>query len=319
MPASQGQSPAAQGGCRLKAARDAPTKQMMASTRVRPVLAAVLCLVLTGCTGTALATGSEPRLAAADLPAPVSHPAVAIATRTSAPGGVPALVGQPAARAEDRLRAIGAQPQLVAIGEGSRVSAQFPDAGQPLPGDGVVILWVGEPPAPPPPPAPEPEPAVAVPAAPPVAAPVEEPPPAPAPAPAPTAVVPVPGAGATPGLVPPPGPHPPRTSPRVLPALAAGTVLEGPASWYGPGFAGRTTACGGVFDPAQLTLATRELRCGTRVLVTGPSGASVEAVATDWGPAEWTKRRFDLSQATFAAIHPPGAGVISVTVEILAR
>ena len=96
-----------------------------------------------------------------------------------------------------------------------------------------------------------------------------------------------------------------------------GTVLEGLASWYGPGFAGRQTACGGIFDPSQATLASRELRCGTRVLVTSPSGATVEATVTDWGPAEWTNRRFDLSAATFAAIHHPGAGVVAVRVEVI--
>jgi len=94
-------------------------------------------------------------------------------------------------------------------------------------------------------------------------------------------------------------------------------VLEGPASWYGPGFAGRGTACGQVFDPTQLTLASRELRCGTVVRITGPSGAEVEATVTDWGPAEWTNRRFDLSQATFTAIAHPGTGVVPVTVEVL--
>jgi rare lipoprotein A (peptidoglycan hydrolase) len=72
-----------------------------------------------------------------------------------------------------------------------------------------------------------------------------------------------------------------------------------------------------VFDPDRLTLASRELACGTRVRITGPSGASVEAIATDWGPAEWTNRRFDLSRATFAAIHPIGAGVTHVRVEVL--
>jgi rare lipoprotein A len=100
-------------------------------------------------------------------------------------------------------------------------------------------------------------------------------------------------------------------------AAAPGTVLEGPASWYGPGFAGNTTACGGVFDPEGLTLASRELRCGTRVLVSGPSGVAVEATVTDWGPAEWTNRRFDLSAATFRAVHHPGAGVVRVRVEVL--
>ncbi len=112
-------------------------------------------------------------------------------------------------------------------------------------------------------------------------------------------------------------PTPPRSNIRTMAPAAPGTLLEGRASWYGPGFAGRTTACGGVFDPIQLTLATRELRCGTRVLVTGPSGAAVEATVTDWGPAEWTNRRFDLSAATFAAVHHPGAGVIGVRIEVL--
>jgi rare lipoprotein A len=298
----------------------------MDTSRARVLLAALLCLALAGCTAVARAAGPEPQPSVAVAPV-VSHPAVGIASRMSTPaeGRVPALVGQPASRAELRLQAIGAGARVVAFGEGTRVTAQFPDAGQPLPDDGVVILWIGQPPAPPPPPpAPEPEaeqvvlpadapaPAAEIPVA---DAPAAPPVPAPAAAPAPPA--PVPGPGATPGLVAPAGPHPPRTSPRVLPASEAGTVLAGPASWYGPGFAGRTTACGDVFDPAAFTLATRELRCGTRVLVTGPGGATVEAVATDWGPAEWTKRRFDLSQATFAAIANPGAGVVHVTVQVL--
>lgn len=96
---------------------------------------------------------------------------------------------------------------------------------------------------------------------------------------------------------------------------APGTTLAGPASWYGPGFEGRGTACGTTFDPGALTLASRELRCGTKVTVTGPNG-SVEATVTDWGPAEWTVRRFDLSQATFAAVASLGAGEIDVTVEV---
>jgi rare lipoprotein A len=309
---------------RLKTAWKAPTYQLMDTTRARVLLAAVLCLALAGCTAVARAASPEPQPPVA-VGAVVSHPAVDIASRMSTPaeGRVPALIGQPAPRAELRLRAIGAGARVVAFGEGTRVSAQFPDGGQPLPDDGVVILWIGQPPAPPPPP-PEPEeeavevllPADA-PAPPPEAPEVEAPAPVAAPAAAPAPPAPVPGSGATPGLVPPAGPHPPRTSPRALPATEVGTVLEGPASWYGPGFAGRTTACGDVFDPAALTLATRELRCGTRVLVTGPGGATVEAIATDWGPAEWTKRRFDLSQATFAAIANPGAGVVHVTVQVL--
>ncbi|MDP9405851.1 MAG: septal ring lytic transglycosylase RlpA family protein, partial [Actinomycetota bacterium] len=109
----------------------------------------------------------------------------------------------------------------------------------------------------------------------------------------------------------------PRSNIRTLPRTGSGKVLTGTASWYGAELAGRLTACGQPFDPEQLTLASRELRCGTQVRVTAANGRSVEAVVTDWGPAEWTGRRFDLSQATFAAIHALGAGVIPVEVEIL--
>ena len=49
--------------------------------------------------------------------------------------------------------------------------------------------------------------------------------------------------------------------------------------------------------------------------MTGPSG-SVEATVTDWGPAEWTDRRFDLSQATFSAVALLGSGVTDVTVTV---
>ena len=112
-----------------------------------------------------------------------------------------------------------------------------------------------------------------------------------------------------------PPPHAPRSNIRTLPPAAPGTKLSGRASWYGPGFAGHGTACGTTFDPSQLTLASREIRCGTKVLVTGPKG-SVEATVTDWGPAEWTNRRFDLSQATMAAVGGLGAGVIDATVTV---
>jgi len=39
---------------------------------------------------------------------------------------------------------------------------------------------------------------------------------------------------------------------------------------------------------------------------------------TDWGPAEWTGRRFDLSRATFEAIADLGAGVVDVKVDVIA-
>lgn len=76
-------------------------------------------------------------------------------------------------------------------------------------------------------------------------------------------------------------------------------------------------ACGGAFDPSAATLASRELACGTRVRVTGPDGRSTEAVVTDWGPAEWTGKRFDLSQAVFAELAPVSRGWIDVELEVV--
>ena len=200
---------------------------------------------------------------------------------------------------------------------GGNVSAQWPAAGEAKPSDAVVVVWVGRPPRPRPAPRPAPAPGTtlanttAVP--PPVgdATAVERPPGGAA-----VAVAPAPVGGVTPGLenfVPPP--HGPRANIRTLPAAKPGTTLAGRASWYGPGFEGRGTACGTTFDPAQLTIASRELRCGTVVTVTGPGG-SVQATVTDWGPAEWTDRRFDLSQATFQAVASLGSGVIDATVEV---
>jgi hypothetical protein len=296
----------------------------------RRALACLLLLALAACTRAEAAPMGAPQ-AAAPLVAP-RHEAMAIIDRLGTAEPTPTVTGQDIGGAARVLHAAGATVQVVAFSEEETVTAQYPSAGEPLPTDGVVTVWTGTPPVPPPAPAqPAPEP-ISVPAVLPavaepspadddgIAAPpptVAEAPLQPAPAPPADAGAPSTGSGSTPGLVPPSGPPPPRASIRTMAPAPAGTVLEGLASWYGPGFAGRTTACGGTFDPEALTLASRELRCGTVVRVTGPSGATVEATVTDWGPAEWTERRFDLSAATFAAIHHPGAGVVAVRVEVL--
>ena len=69
------------------------------------------------------------------------------------------------------------------------------------------------------------------------------------------------------------------------PAPLAATSFFGGASWYGPGFAGRRTASGEIFDPADLTAAHRTLPFGTRVRVTDlETGATVELRINDRGP-----------------------------------
>lgn len=280
---------------------------------LRAALTAVAMLAAAAC-GQAVAAPASPAPAGPASPAAsvelVNRLAAAAAT------AVPDVAGLPVAEAKRRLT--GLQVRVVSFNKrGGSVSAQWPSAGEPRPADSTVVVWVGRPPTPPPAPkvaANAPGTAIVttgdVPTLVGDAAAVERS------GADVVAVTPAPDVGITPGLenmVPPP--HGPRANIRTLAPAEPGTAYAGRASWYGPGFAGRGTACGTTFDPSQLTLASRELRCGTKVVVTGPNG-SVDATVTDWGPAEWTDRRFDLSQATFDAVASLGSGVIDVTVVV---
>lgn len=259
--------------------------------------------------------------------APAAAPAVPLASirlvdrlDEDSAAAVPDVTGETVADAKKRLGDL--TVNVVDFGRrGEAISAQWPAPGEPRPADGGIVVWVGTPPEPP----------RARRASAPAAEPGEPTATQPSAAPTPAETLPIPGSGpvaeATPPAPPPatgitPGlenlgepVHGPRANIRTMAPAKSGSAFAGRASWYGPGFAGRGTACGTTFDPTELTLASRELRCGTKVRVTGPAG-SVQATVTDWGPAEWTKRRFDLSQATFSAVAPLGSGVIDVTVTV---
>ncbi len=100
-------------------------------------------------------------------------------------------------------------------------------------------------------------------------------------------------------------------------AALSATSFRGEASWYGPGFAGRRTASGDVFDPADLTAAHRSLPFGTRVRVTDlATGASVEVRINDRGPFA-PGRVIDLSRAAAERLGAIGRGVIDVRVDVL--
>ena len=61
--------------------------------------------------------------------------------------------------------------------------------------------------------------------------------------------------------------------------------LEGDASWYGPGFQGKKTACGGKFDMYSMTAAHATLPCGTKVRVTNMDNhQSLIVMINDTGP-----------------------------------
>lgn len=89
------------------------------------------------------------------------------------------------------------------------------------------------------------------------------------------------------------------------------------ASWYGPGFAGRLTANGEVFDPSQMTAAHKELPFNTLVRVHNlENGHSAVVRINDRGPFK-PGRIIDLSRAGAEAIGMIGSGVARVQLEIL--
>lgn len=92
----------------------------------------------------------------------------------------------------------------------------------------------------------------------------------------------------------------------------------GNASWYGPGFSGRRTASGEVFNPSRSTVASRHLPFGTPVRVTYlRTGKSAEARVTDRGP--FTRGRIiDCSEGLAKQIGLKSAGHGRVKVEVLA-
>lgn len=92
-------------------------------------------------------------------------------------------------------------------------------------------------------------------------------------------------------------------------------VITGVASWYGPGFSGKKTATGEIFDETKMTAAHKTLPLGTKAKVTNvKNGKSVEVEINDRGPyAEG--RIIDLSQAAAAAIGIVDRGLATVRVE----
>lgn len=87
---------------------------------------------------------------------------------------------------------------------------------------------------------------------------------------------------------------------------------RGVASWYGPGFHGRTTANGEKFNMHELTAAHKTLPFGTRVLVHNPrTGKQVVVRINDRGP--FIKGRvIDLSKAAAKALGIKSRGHASV-------
>lgn len=98
---------------------------------------------------------------------------------------------------------------------------------------------------------------------------------------------------------------------------AHGFVEEGMASWYGPGFHGKKTANGEVFNQYAMTAAHKTLPLGTRVRVTHlDNGRSVLVRINDRGPFS-KDRIIDLSRAAASRLDITGKGTGRVRVQSL--
>jgi len=110
-------------------------------------------------------------------------------------------------------------------------------------------------------------------------------------------------------------PAPTRTTSYYAPSSESfrGTRTE-VASWYGPGFAGRPTSSGEIYNPEGLTAASKTLPLGSRVRVTNPdTGRSVVVRINDRGPYV-RGRSLDLSHGAAQQIGLTGKGIGRVQV-----
>ena len=104
--------------------------------------------------------------------------------------------------------------------------------------------------------------------------------------------------------------YPPSVTPK------AGLVQTGIASWYGPGYDGKRTSSGEVFDQDALTAAHVNWTFGTRVKVTLLStGKSVVVRINDRFPNK--NRAIDLSRGAAQKIGLIGPGTGKVRLEVL--
>ena len=98
------------------------------------------------------------------------------------------------------------------------------------------------------------------------------------------------------------------------------------SSFYGPGFDGRSTASGALFDRTALTAAHRTLPFGTRLRLTNPkTHSSVTVEVTDRGPYnEFAGVRYfadardlDVSEAAARKLGFMREGVTTLSVQLV--
>ncbi len=109
----------------------------------------------------------------------------------------------------------------------------------------------------------------------------------------------------------------PPDTPRVPTSPKVPLAQEGVASWYGPGFHGRKTSSGAVFDQHGMTAAHQTLPLGSSVHVTNlTNGKSVTVLINDRGP--FVKNRvIDLSYAAARAVDMIRPGIVPVRLKVV--
>ena len=109
----------------------------------------------------------------------------------------------------------------------------------------------------------------------------------------------------------------PSSSASSAPPNGSGLTQTGIASWYGPGFHGKPTASGVIYDQNEISAAHQTLPLGTRVIVTNlENGRSTELVINDRGP--FAKGRIlDLSYGAGQALGVIRPGTVPVRIEVI--
>ena len=105
------------------------------------------------------------------------------------------------------------------------------------------------------------------------------------------------------------------TEPTAQPSSSPGSwTVYKKATWYGPGFWGKSTACGMTLTTTTLGVAHRKLPCGTQVTFSY-AGRSVTATVIDRGPFRkgyaWDLTKKTAKRVGFLAV---GSGPIQATV-----
>jgi len=103
----------------------------------------------------------------------------------------------------------------------------------------------------------------------------------------------------------------------LLTFVMTGSVLTGVASWYGPGFHGRLTASGEVFDMHAMTAAHRKLPLGTMVSIRNMlNGKTVVVTINDRGPYI-DGRMLDVSYGVAVKLDMVDRGFCPVQVKVM--